>query len=160
MTIAELLCAAYVALALPNADTACENMNTVVDAAEKYDVEPSVMVSLIFVESRWSPRAVSRDGACGLTQILPRYTAGFRNRFGKKLTCKQLFDSETSIRRGTKILSSYNAGPRRCRRGIAKNKGHRYAKKVLRIAKSLRKEMREIEEDEGYANEDVPGCYE
>ena len=175
MTIAELLCAAYVALALPNADTACENMNTVVDAAEKYDVKPSVMVSLIFVESRWSPRAVSRDGACGLTQILPRYTAGFRNRFGKKLTCKQLFDSETSIRRGTKILSyyvdryrvnykrslcSYNAGPRRCRRGIAKNKGHRYAKKVLRIAKSLRKEMREIEEDKGYANEDVPGCYE
>ena len=69
MTIAELLCAAYVALAFPNADMACENMDHIVDVAEKYDVEPTVVVSLIYVESRWVERAVSRDGACGLTQV-------------------------------------------------------------------------------------------
>ena len=174
MTIAELLCAAYVALALPNADTACENMDYVVDAAEEYDVKPEVMVSLIFVESRWTPRAISRDGACGLTQILPRYTAGYRGRLGKKLTCKQLLDPETSIRKGTKILSyylnryrdnyrrslcSYNAGGSRCRRSSMRNKGHRYARKVLRYSRKLRREMKEIEA-EGYAPEDVPGCYE
>ncbi len=171
MTIAELLCAAYVALALPNADIACENMDHVVDAAEKYDVEPSVMVSLIFVESRWSPRAVSRDGACGLTQILPKYTAKF---YGGKASCKDLFNPKLSIYKGTDIigyylnryhedykrsLCSYNAGQSRCRPRGPKNKGHRYAKKVLRIAKRLRKEMREIEV-EGYADDDVPGCYE
>ena len=172
--IVELLCAAYVALALPNADIACENMDFVVEYAEEFDVEPSVMVSLIFVESRWSPRAISRDGACGLTQVLPRYTAGYRGRLGKKLTCKQLLDPETSIRKGTKILSyylnryrdnyrrslcSYNAGGSRCRRSSVPNKGHRYARKVMRIARKLRREMREIE-IEGYADEDVPGCYE
>ena len=172
--IVELLCAAYVALALPNADIACENMDFVVEAAEEFDVEPSVMVSLIFVESRWKPGAISRDGACGLTQVLPRYTAGYRGRLGKKLTCKQLLDPETSIRKGTKILSyylnryrdnyrrslcSYNAGGSRCRRNSVPNKGHRYARKVMRIARKLQREMREIE-IEGYADEDVPGCYE
>ena len=69
------MCSAFVALALPNADEACYNMDMVVNAAEKYNVDPSIMVSLIHIESRWTPTAVSRDGACGLTQILPKYTA-------------------------------------------------------------------------------------
>lgn len=171
--IAELLCAAYVSLAMPNADIACQNMEHLVEVSEKHDLMPSVLVSLIYVESRWSPRAVSRDGACGLTQILPKYSAGYRNRFGKKLTCKQLKAPRLSISRGAKILAyylnkyrrykrslcSYNAGWTRCRPSSSKNKGHRYAKKVLKLAKKLRKEMREIEV-EGYADEDVPGCYE
>ena len=171
MTIAELLCAAYVALALPNADTACENMNYVVEAAEKYDVEPSVMVSLIYIESRWTPRAVSRDRACGLTQILPRYTAKF---YGGRASCRDLFKPKLSIFKGTHILSyhlnryrdnykrslcAYNAGGSRCRRSSARNKGHRYARKVLKFAKKLRREMKEVEA-EGYADPDVPGCYE
>jgi len=172
--IAELLCAAYVALAMPNADIACKNMEHVVKSAEENDILPSVVVALIFVESRWTPKALSRDGACGLTQILPRYSAGYRKRFGKKLTCRQLFHPRVSISRGIKILAyyldkyrgryrrslcSYNAGASRCRPGRKKNKGHRYAKKVLKIALKLRKKMREVEM-EGYTDDDVPGCYE
>lgn len=171
--IAELLCAAYVSLLLPNADIACENMEHLVETAEEHNLKPSVLVSLIFVESRWSPNAVSRDGACGLTQVLPKYSAGYRNRFGKKLSCRQLKDPETSISRGTKILSyylkkyrrynrslcSYNAGWTRCKVGSPKNKGHRYAKKVLKLSKRLRKEMKRIELED-YTAEDVPGCYE
>ena len=174
MTIAELMCAAYVALAFPNADTACENMEHVVRVAEKYDVEPTVMVSLIFVESRWTTRAVSRDGACGLTQVLPRYTSGYRNRFGKRLTCRGLFNPKASIHKGIQILSyhlkryrgnykrslcAYNAGGSRCKRTSAQNKGHRYARKVLRTSRKIEREMRAIE-SEGYADPDVPGCYE
>ena len=84
MTLVELLCAAYVSLLLPNADIACENMETIVEASEQHAVDPAVMVSLIYVESRWKPTAVSSAGACGLTQVLPKYSAGTRGRFGKR----------------------------------------------------------------------------
>ena len=171
MTLAELLCAAFVALALPNADEACYNMEVVVDAAERYNVDPAVMVSLIHVESRWVPTAVSRDGACGLTQILPKYT---KRSYKGKVTCKQLFDTELSIYKGTDILGkylkryrrnykrslcSYNAGPRRCRPNAEENKGHRYANKVMRLARKIRRKVKVIEREEREM-EDIPGCYE
>ena len=171
MTIAELICAAFVSLASPNADVACYHMEDVVQAAEKYEVEPTVMVALIHHESRWTPRAISRDRACGLTQILPRYTSKF---YGGRASCRDLFKPKLSIYKGTHILSyhlkryrgnykrslcAYNAGGRRCKRTSAPNKGHRYARKVLRFAKKLQREMTEIE-DEGYTDEEIPGCYE
>ena len=174
MNMVELLCAAYVSLALPNADIACENMHTVVEAAEAHEVDPTVMVALIHVESRWSPRAVSKSNACGLTQVFPKFSAGYRNRFGKKLTCQQLLDPTTSIKRGTKILGfflkryrnsysrslcSYNAGGSRCKPGAKRNKGHRYATKVLRLARRLEFRM-DLEEKEYLNQEYVPGCYE
>ena len=173
LKLAELLCSAYVALALPNADIACENMDVVVEASEQHNVDPAVLNSLIFVESRWTPSAVSRDGACGLTQVLPRYSSGFKARFGKKLTCKQLKDPETSSRRGAKILEwwirrygkgrvstglcGYNSGFR-CK-GPTKIKGHRYAKKVLRLTRVLKRKMKALEVEEANMV-DVPGCYE
>ena len=174
MTLVDLLCASYIALALPNADMACENMHTVVEAAEEHNVKPSVMVALIHVESRWTARAISRSNACGLTQVLPKFSAGYRNRFGKKLTCQQLLDPTTSIKRGTKILGfflkrydrnyrrslcAYNAGGSRCRPGLKKNKGHRYAAKVLRLARKLQLRMN-VEEKAYQEEEYVPGCYE
>ena len=174
MSIIELLCSAYVALALPNADVACYHMDTVVESAEEYNIDPAVMVSLIFVESRWKASAVSRDGACGLTQVLPRYSGGTRNRFGEKLTCKQLQNPVTSIQRGTRILNyhlrryrksykrslcAYNAGGSRCRRDSRQNKGHRYARKVLRLSRLLKRRVKRIEREEREM-EEIPGCYE
>tara|TARA_R110002110_G_C13304532_1_gene704671 strand:+ start:44 stop:568 length:525 start_codon:yes stop_codon:yes gene_type:complete len=174
MFLAELLCAAYVSLALPNADIACENMETVVDAAYEYDVDPSVMVALIYVESRWTPNVRSRSNACGLTQVLPKYSGGYRNRFGKKLTCRQLKSPETSIERGTKILGyyldrykdsykrslcAYNAGWSRCKSRRGTHKGHRYAQKVMRLAERIDKETEKMQAE--YLDQDyVPGCYE
>tara|TARA_R100001594_G_scaffold130720_2_gene169975 strand:+ start:3697 stop:4215 length:519 start_codon:yes stop_codon:yes gene_type:complete len=171
--IVELLCAAYVSLLLPNADIACQNMEHLVQVAERNDLEPAVLVSLIYVESRWTPDAVSRDGACGLSQVLPKYSAGYRNRFGERLTCRQLKDPKNSISRGAKILAyylkkyrkykrglcAYNAGWTRCKRTSSRNKGHRYAKKVLKISRKLKREMRRIELEE-YTPENTPGCYE
>jgi len=57
MSLAEIMCAAYVSLALPNAEVACENVYVVVDAAEEHQVDPEVIASLIFIESRWTPTA-------------------------------------------------------------------------------------------------------
>ena len=174
MILADLICAAIVALGMPNADVACNNMDVLVEAAEINEIDPVILTSVIYVESRWNPTVVSRDGACGLTQVLPRYSAGTRGRFGKRLTCKQLKNPETSIKRGSQILSwwlrnygkgrytlalcGYNAGFR-CK-GPNKSKGHRYAQKVLRISKKLKRQM-EIEEREELENDEyIPGCYE
>lgn len=174
MTLPELICAAVVSLGMPNADIACEHMELLVDVAEQESVDPLVLTALIHVESRWTPGARSRSNACGLTQVLPKYSGGFRGRFGKKLTCKQLFNPETSIRRGTAILAyyvkkyrrnyrrslcSYNAGPSRCRPGRAKHKGHRYASRVMKLSRRLRREIK-IVEREWKESEYVPGCYE
>ena len=147
MTLAELLCGAVVALNMPHSDTACKHMDTVVSSAHENKIKPEVLVAMIHEESRWKPRAVSSSGACGLTQIMPKYTQKPR------VTCKQLKrDAELSIRLGAKTLAfwvyeygdgnykiglcGYNSGyrcrgPNRSRRSLA------YAARVLRRAKRL-----------------------
>jgi soluble lytic murein transglycosylase-like protein len=174
MMLADFLCIAFVNLVFPNADIACEHMYYVVDMAEIEKVDPFVVTSLIHVESRWTPEAVSRSGACGLTQVLPRFSGGYRNRFGKRLSCKELQEPLTSIERGTAILAfyvkryrgnyrralcAYNAGPARCTPGRKRHKGHRYADRVLSITRKLKrgtKRARREHKERPY----IPGCYE
>ncbi len=174
MVLADLICAAVMMMGIPNADIACTNMDTLVKATEINEIDPVMLTALIYVESRWNPSAVSRAGACGLTQVLPRFSAGHRERFGKKLTCSQLKDPKTSISRGSDILRwwlvhyakdrystalcGYNSGFR-CK-GPTRHKGHRYAKKVIRLARDIREKMEIVEAEELEKDEFIPGCYE
>lgn len=156
--IAEVLCAAVLSLGLPNGDFACENMDTVIEAAAKTNVKPEVMVALIHYESRWTPTAVSKANACGLTQVLPRYTGG-RAVGNPKLTCKQLFDPTTSIWAGARVLSyfthrygrgSYKTGlcaylaGFRCKGKTPNKSGVRYSRKVRGLAKKIGLEYSKI----------------
>jgi soluble lytic murein transglycosylase-like protein len=170
MSLAELLCMAVLSVGMPNADFACYHMHTVVEAAEQSEIDPAIFVALIYVESRWSPKAVSRSGACGLTQIMPRWSTDRKRSIGKRLTCQQLFEPEISIRRGAKILAywfhkygkkryktalcGYNAGFR-CKGKSPYPRGVAYAKKVLRYAKKIKKEVKLLRK---YEEEEVPGC--
>lgn len=62
-----------------------------------YNIEPSVIMATIDVESSFNPAALSKDGGdYGLMQIRKRYV---------KETAAQLYDSCTNIRVGTRILS-------------------------------------------------------
>jgi len=147
--VAEVLCAAFIALGFPRVDVACEHAQTVVEASEKYELSPALLAALIRVESRWKVDAVSVSKACGLTQVLARYS---------KYTCRQLKDPKTSIFEGAKKLHfwinkygkgnvktglcGYNAGFR-CK-GKNKNKtGVRYAKKVLFYKNAIEKKVSE-----------------
>ncbi len=135
-----------------------QNAEYVIEVSKKYNFDPMLIFALIYVESGWKKTAVSSAGACGLTQVLPKYTGnrrGGRNSAGvERLTCEQLKSPRTSIRAGIKTLSwwrkyhngnisralcSYNAGFR-C--SYKKNKqgkivkkpsklGMRYSRKVL-----------------------------
>jgi soluble lytic murein transglycosylase-like protein len=160
--VAELFCYAALSLGMPNADFACDHMETVIKASEKYDIRPELLIAMIRVESRWSPRAVSKAGACGLTQVLPKYTKR------PKLSCEQLKNPTTSIMTGAKKLNfwihKYGKGNERvglcgylagfrCKGKNKNKKGYnRYAPKVLKYASlvlnSFKEELKEQVEAE------------
>ena len=164
MTLAEILCIAVVGLGVggpngtPENSLACQQMDTVIQYAHESNIRPEIMLSLIHHESRWQPRAVSRAGACGLTQVLPRYTG--RSAPGvPTLTCNDLFDPVTSIMAGTRTLKhwlrnygrgnmrialcGYNAGYR-CKGDNAHRGGLNYAYRVLRTSRRISAEAERI----------------
>mgnify|MGYP001185395116 FL=1 len=158
---AEILCLVLLQLGMPKgerAEFACRHLDVVIDAAKSNRLAPDLLVAMIYTESRWNPKAVSRSGACGLTQVLPKYTRKPR------LKCKDLFDPELSIEVGAKKLNywiykygrgnkrtglcGYNAGFR-CK-GKHKNKrGMYYAKKVLKRAAKIKRKYKKINKSQG-----------
>lgn len=138
-------CLAIHALGYPRADFACEHMSYVMEASEENGIDPEIFLGLIMTESNWSHKAVSPAGACGLTQVLPKYSKKYGGK-DRNLTCDELKDPKTSIRVGAKILNywyykygrknykialcGYNAGFR-CKGDNPNKQGMRYAKKVL-----------------------------
>ena len=68
------LCIAAISMNLHNADVVCENAETIIISAEKYDLDPSLLLAVGRVESRWTPTAESYGNACGVMQVLPKYT--------------------------------------------------------------------------------------
>ncbi len=81
----------------------CKYEKLIVAEANKNDIDPELLASLIYVESGFYPRVVSRANACGLTQVIPKYTGGPETS-KKKYTCNQLKNPRTSIKVGAKIL--------------------------------------------------------
>jgi len=111
----------------------CEVMPTIIEQSEKRNIDPILFTSLIFHESAFRPRVVSSAGACGLTQVLPKYS---------DYTCEQLKKPKTAIREGLKSLEywlqrakgdlsealcGYNAG-----NVCINNPGSKMAKRVKR----------------------------
>ena len=151
--VAEILCATLIALGFPRVDVACMHVPTVIEASEKYELDPILLVSLIRVESRWKATAVSRSKACGLTQVLARYS---------DYTCDQLKDPKTSIFEGAKKLNfwiykygkgkiktglcGYNAGFR-CKGKNKNATGVRYAKKVIMYVKKIHDKYDQLEDE-------------
>lgn len=92
---------------------ACEILPTVVEEATKNNLDPFLLMGLITVESNWKTTAISEAGACGLTQVMPKYTGGKATK-RVKYTCKQLQRPRVGVSVGAKVLSwwihSYGKG--------------------------------------------------
>jgi len=84
----------------------CSYEHTIRTEARKSGIDPALLAAVIYVESGFFRNAVSGANACGLTQVIPKWTGGPETR-GVKYTCKQLKNPTTSIRVGAQILS-YN----------------------------------------------------
>ena len=146
---AKVLCAAIIAssgvFGIGGKDRACRHSRQVVEASFKYKLDPYLLTSLIQVESNWKSHVVSPAGACGLTQVVHKYS---------KYNCKQLKNPKISIWEGARKLNywiykygkgnlkiglcGYNAGFR-CKGRSAIKSGLTYARKVVRISNRLKR---------------------
>lgn len=70
----------------------------------KVGLDPLLVMAVIAVESRYNPIAESGVGAKGLMQIIPKFHADKLAKFGGE---KAVFDPESNIRVGTRILKEY-----------------------------------------------------
>jgi soluble lytic murein transglycosylase-like protein len=169
ISVAQMFCLALLNMGMPRAEYACSHMNQVIETAEEHQIRPELFIAMIHVESRWNHEAVSKGYACGLTQVLPKYT---RN---PKLSCKDLKDPKVSIRVGAEKLHywiykygrgkektglcGYNKGYR-CK-GKSKNKrGMGYAHSVLRYASRVLKAYNAVERDEADFQDDCGEEYD
>lgn len=96
-------------------------LSTVIeDAARRYDLDPNLLAAMAFKESAFNPTAVSRRGAQGILQLMPRTARylGVRNAFdirenvfGGARYLRELldrFDGDVDL-----ALAAYNLGPER-----------------------------------------------
>lgn len=72
--------------------------------AARVNLDPLLIMAVIAVESRYNPIAESGVGAKGLMQIIPKFHADKLAEFGGE---KSVFDPESNIRVGTRILREY-----------------------------------------------------
>lgn len=123
----------------------------VIEAANRYEVEPAMVMAIIMAESSYNPRAISKKGAKGLMQLMP-ITA-------KSLGVIDSFDPEHNIKAGVRYyrkllnqfngdvklaLAAYNAGSRKVRehQGVPPFRATKYyIKKVFRYYRYYKKQM-------------------
>lgn len=72
--------------------------------AARVNMDPLLVMAVIAVESRYNPIAESSVGAKGLMQIIPKFHGDKLAEFGGE---KSVFDPESNIRVGTRILREY-----------------------------------------------------
>lgn len=75
----------------------CANMDHVLTYSQELDVKPESLIALSWHESRWRPGDKSDVGACGILQVVPKYT-------NPRVTCQQLKDPEVGLLYGAKAL--------------------------------------------------------
>lgn len=93
------------------------------EAARAYSLDPTLINGVIWVESRFDPRAQSRGGARGLMQLMPATGRELAKRMGEPA---RLGDPDFNVRAGSYYLyrmlqlfngdvnlalAAYNAGP-------------------------------------------------
>tara|TARA_R110001583_G_scaffold15480_21_gene63666 strand:- start:515 stop:994 length:480 start_codon:yes stop_codon:yes gene_type:complete len=82
----------------------CKYESEIKNQAKINNIDPTLLASVMFVESSFYPHVVSSANACGLTQVIPKWTGGKETK-GKKYTCNQLKNPDTAIEAGARILS-------------------------------------------------------
>lgn len=108
-------------------------------AAERFDLDPALLIAVIAVESRGDPEARSHRGAMGLMQLMPATARETAERIGiSPFEEEDLFDGATNILLGSAYLkgrieefwgdeslalAAYHAGPSRVSRWVRESAG-------------------------------------
>ena len=78
----------------------CRNVNSLIKHTSNNNIEPEVMMALTWHETRWRSNQTSHVGACGIAQVIPKYT-------NPRVTCRELQDDETGILYGVLALRNW-----------------------------------------------------
>ena len=110
---------------------------------QRHQLEPELILAIIAIESTFNERAVSRAGARGLMQVMPRY---HRDKVREIGGTQALFDPAKNIHTGSRILAKYlNGQSGDLRRALLRYNGSLhmrrspYANKVMRVYRDLRR---------------------
>ncbi len=79
---------------------ACEYSEIIIDSAKDGGIDPILLAAVIYIESRFSPKAVSSADACGLTQVVHHYSP---------YSCKELQRPHTAIPEGVRMLNAWES---------------------------------------------------
>lgn len=170
MNLTAALCMAVASLGVSKSarNTACNHMGYIVEQSKKNNVEPSLIVSMMYVESGFQKKVVSKAGACGLMQLIPKWNYLVVNGKKRYYTCERLKrDTRLNIKLGVLALKkwmkivkaddpenlksdilnrsicAYNAGNRcRWKKRIKNPAKTKYAKRVLATQEKIHKAMR------------------
>lgn len=119
-----------------NRDTAEKIVKTAYIKADKYNIDPEILIAIAGVESNYNPKIVNRIGASGLTQVVKRYHRDkirkVNARGGNILSIADNLDLGAEIYSDlyhkygnhTAALQAYN--------GSLNDKSRTYSKKVMR----------------------------
>ncbi len=111
-------------------------------ASQHKDIDPELILAVIAVESTFRAKAVSRAGARGLMQIMPRYHREKINAIGGTPV---LFNPTKNMHVGTQILNEYlalsrgNLNNALLRYNGSLGKRSSYANKVLRKYRNFKR---------------------
>jgi hypothetical protein len=84
----------------PNKEVAERIVNGVYTSALKHNVDPELLFKVIYIESKFNPKSISKEGASGLTQVIPRYHRA-------KIKGRDIFNLEVNIDVGTQAYAEY-----------------------------------------------------
>ncbi len=106
MDIVTALCIAVASLGVSKSQqkTACKNMPYIVKQSKKNNIDPTIVVSVMFVESGFTKSVVSSAGACGLMQLIPKWNPDRIRGKKKYYTCDEIKSPRRNIRLGVKAL--------------------------------------------------------
>ena len=123
----------------------------IIEAANRYQVDPAIVKAIIMAESSYNPKAVSKKGAKGLMQLMPKTAA----ELGVKDSFNPVYNINGGVRYYKKMLNqfngdvklalaAYNAGSRKVKKyqGIPPFKATRYyIKKVFKYYEYYKKQV-------------------
>lgn len=83
-----------------NEHNVCSNVELISELSEKHKIDSHLFVSIMWAESRFKEEAKSNGGACGITQVLPKYTR-------PRVDCEDLKNPKVGIYYGYKTFSKF-----------------------------------------------------
>ena len=78
----------------------CANIRSLITHARSNNIEPEAMLALTWHETRWRGNQTSHVGACGIAQVIPKYTE-------PRVTCRELQDDNVGLLYGSLALRTW-----------------------------------------------------